>query len=140
MWTGKNVCHAQTKNTLKRAYCLSFSLSLSTFVLLITPPPSPPLHLHRPFMLPSSLLIRMDPVLVGRGRRQCPSAAACQRRRSAVLQTVSTPWWVSYSVTLYIKYTLYIPVHEILNVHAARDSVRSQAFEPVKHSAEIVQK
>ncbi|XP_044026993.1 inactive phospholipase C-like protein 2 isoform X2 [Siniperca chuatsi] len=46
----------------------------------------------------------MGHVLVGRGRRQCPSVAACQRRRLAVLQTVSTPWWVSHSVTLYIKY------------------------------------
>lgn len=61
----------------------------------------------------SSLLIRMGRVLVGRGRRQCPSAAACQRRRSAVLQTVSTPWLVSsYSVTL----LNIMHLHEIFNV------------------------
>lgn len=56
--------------------------------------------------LPPSLLIRTGHVPVGRGRRRCPSAAACQRRRSAVLQTAFTPWWAGYTVTLYIKYVM----------------------------------
>lgn len=77
--------------------------------------PTPPF----PFSVPSfhpSVPIRMGHVQVGRGRKRCPSAAACQRRRSAVLLTVSTPWWVSYCVTVYIKYKLWIHIHEIFNV------------------------
>lgn len=67
-------------------------------------------------VLPSLLLIRMGHVPAGTGRRLCPSAAACQRRRLAVLQTASTPWWVSYSLTLYITSRLHIPLHETVSV------------------------
>lgn len=77
----------------------------------------------------------MGHVLVGRGRRRCPSAAACQRRRSAVPQTVSTPWWVnSYSVTLLNE----IHLHEIFNVQCMHwwFLCRLRASEPVKRSAE----
>ncbi len=112
---------------------LSLSFS-SFFLLLLLPPPFFIFSVLSSFL--PSLLIRMGHVLVGRGRRQCPSAAACQRRRSAVLQTVSTPWWVSYSVALFIKYKFYIPLHEIFNVQCMHQrSVGSQAFESVKRSA-----
>lgn len=116
---GKNVCHAQAKNTLQRDHCLSLSLSTHSYYYYYTALPPPVFICSVLSSFLPSLLIRMGHVLVGRGRRQCPSAAACQRRRSAVLQTASTPWWVSYSVALYIKYTFYIPLHEIFNVQCA---------------------
>lgn len=80
----------QAKKTLQMGNCPSASF--------LTSPLSFPCLLS---IYPRSLLIRMGRVSVGRGRRRCLSAAACQRRRSAVLQTASTPWWVSsYTVTL----------------------------------------
>lgn len=78
--------------------------------------PSSSLYLSHPLILLLSLLFRTDHVLVGRGRRRCPSAAVCQRKRSAVLLIASTRWWVSYRETLYIKYKLYIAIHEIFKV------------------------
>lgn len=44
-------------------------------------------------------LFRMAHVPVVRKRRLCPSAAACQRRRSAALPGVSTPWCVCNCLT-----------------------------------------
>lgn len=105
------------KNILNRGItvCLPLLLFSKSFLFLLL------LHHHSSFIcaiissFPPSFF-RMDHVLVGRGRRPCPSAAVCQRRRSAALQIVSTLWWVSSCVTPYIKYKLYIPVHEIFNV------------------------
>lgn len=81
-----------------RGLTVCLSLSMPFFFFLLHPLPSSP-HFICPVLssfLPS-ILIRMGHVQVGRGRRLCPSAAVCQRRRSAVLLTAFTPWWVSHS-------------------------------------------
>lgn len=96
MLNRKTVCHAQVKNTLQKDHCLLVFQSVS-FMLLLNPPPLF-IYIVLSSFLPS-FLIRMGHVLVVRGRRRCPSVAASQKRRSAVLPTVYTLWWVSYCVT-----------------------------------------
>lgn len=76
----------------------------------------------------------MDHVLVGRRRRLCPSAAVCQRKRSAVLLIASTRWWVSYRESLYIKYKLYIAVHEIFKVVSMHQGFRVDQSLTFQHS------
>lgn len=76
------------------------------------PPPTVALSVLSYFL--PSILIRMGHVQAGTGRRRCPSAAACQRRRSAALPTASTPWWVRH--TIHLKYKLVTP-EQILYVN-----------------------